>query len=59
MQTCLDKNSFLWSWAVISVLGGWKEKWTREKQEALLRKEKLSLKNKTISKLCSTENMVP
>ena len=29
-----------------------------EKREALL-KEMLSLKNKTVSELCSTENMVP
>ena len=59
MQKCLGKNSFSGVWAVISGLGDWEERWITEGEEALLRKEMLSLKNKTVSKLCSTENMVP
>ena len=49
---------FFGVWAVISGLGDWKERWITEGEEALL-KEMLSLKNKTVSELCSTENTVP
>lgn len=54
MQKRLSKNSFLWSWVVISASGEWNGP---QKGKKLSRKEKV-LKARVISKLCSTENMV-
>lgn len=54
MQKRLSKNSFLWSWVVISASGEWNGP---QKGKKLSRKEKV-VKARVISKLCSTENMV-